>query len=92
MSANTDFLQSRKLSWKAKGILTFLLSAHGQTKLRTISKEGEDSLRAGLMELRREGYVTMKQSRSGFSGRMQGTVWTATDRHMNDARVTRLAL
>ena len=51
-----------KLSWKAKGIAAYLMTAGSEVSMSTndlvlISKEKEDSLDSGLNELLRNGYI-----------------------------------
>lgn len=62
-------LNDERLSWKAKGLLAYLLSKPDDwtvyvSDLIKRSKDGEDSVRAGLKELRDNGYVSMERIRN----------------------------
>jgi len=59
---NCDYLENESLSFKAKGILTYLLSKEdgwefSLEKLRNVSFEGETAVRSGLKELEEAGYI-----------------------------------
>lgn len=63
-------LNDDRLSFKAKGIHVYLLSKPDNWKISVAdlvkrSKDGEDSIRAGLKELQEYGYIAFKQGRSG---------------------------
>jgi hypothetical protein len=65
-------IEDEKLSWKARGILIYLLSKpdHWRTStahLASVSPEGIHAVRTGLQELERAGYVKRirKQNPSG---------------------------
>lgn len=65
-----NFFDDENLSWKAKGILCFLLSrlensVVSQTELIEVSKDGKDSVKNGINELIEKGYIFRYQSRSG---------------------------
>lgn len=62
-------LQDRGLSWKAKGILAYLLSLPDnwklyQSELVTHSKDGKESLKNGMNELMDKGYLRRSWLRS----------------------------
>lgn len=64
------FLYNRNLSWKAKGILAFMLSKPDDwtfyiDELVKHSTDGEHSFRAGFKELTEQGYVKRKPVREG---------------------------
>lgn len=66
---NKQFLQDVKLSWKAKGILAYLLSLPDdwqiyETELENHSIDGLSSLKSGLKELMENGYVNRVQNRN----------------------------
>ena len=55
-------IKNKKLSWKAKGILTYLLSlpTNWDIHLKEIKKhatDGQTSFRSGIKELRKAGYI-----------------------------------
>lgn len=69
---NLTNVQCRDLSWKAKGIFTYLLTRPSgweinETDLIRRSNDGETSLRAGIRELQKKGYVyrAMQRNDSG---------------------------
>ena len=67
---NKQFLQDENLSWKSKGILAYLLSLPDdwqiyETELEKHSTDGLSSLRSGLKELMKNGYVNRIQNRNG---------------------------
>lgn len=73
-------LHDNALSWKAKGMLAYLLSKPDNWKVRVTdlirqSADGEASVRAGLKELQEAGYLIVKQER-GEDGRWLPTEYT----------------
>lgn len=61
-------LHNRNLSFKAKGLLSFMLSLpedwnYTERGLCQFAKDGRDSIRAALSELEAEGYFERRQSR-----------------------------
>ncbi|MGX6486645.1 hypothetical protein ACX3VT_01510 [Aerococcus sanguinicola] len=59
---DNDFLRRRDLSWKAKGILTYILSLPDDwvinlTEIRKHATDGYTSFRSGWSELVKAGYV-----------------------------------
>lgn len=65
---NNEFLTRQDLSWKAKGILTYMLSKPDDWKfyvenLVEQSTDGEKSFRAGWKELKELGYIQRKPVR-----------------------------
>lgn len=63
---DNDMIQNKNLSWKARGILTYLLSLPEDWKvntkeLATHATEGISSLRSGIKELREKGYIVYKK-------------------------------
>lgn len=67
-------LHDVKLSWKAKGLLAYLISLPDDWKvhereLATHSKDGRDSTRAALKELMENGYVVRRQLRNDDEGK-----------------------
>jgi len=73
-------LHDARLSWKAKGLVAYLLCKpnHWKVRLAELVKrapDGSDSVRAGLNELRRYGYSKFGPMRNP-EGRLMGTEWT----------------
>ncbi|EJR53675.1 hypothetical protein IIO_05932, partial [Bacillus cereus VD115] len=59
---NNTGLRDERLSWKAKGILAYILTLPDdwvfyREELATHSKDGIDSLKSGMKELKEYGYV-----------------------------------
>ena len=72
---NKEFLDNKVLSFKAKGILSHLLSKPDDwqvyvSQLIKTSKDGRDSVYSGIKELIDEGYVIRKPKR--IKGKMDG--------------------
>ena len=64
-----DTIQNKKLSWKAKGILAYLLSLPDDwviyvSELEKHAPDGEASLRSGMKELLDAGYLVREQKRN----------------------------
>lgn len=83
---NNELIRDRRISWKALGILVFVLSLPDNWKLRLshLSKEkevgsGRDATRAGLRELEQAGYLCIQRER-GECGKFVRTSWLVTDR------------
>jgi len=69
-----ETLGDERLSFRARGLLAFLLSkpddwSVNSTSLARMTKEGRDAIRSALKELRRFGYVVQRQERDPDSGR-----------------------
>ena len=69
-------LQDNSLSWKAKGILSYLLSKPDNwqiyiAQLKNESTDGRDSTASGIRELINAGYITREYSRNA-AGQMTG--------------------
>lgn len=72
-----------RLSWKATGLLCYLMSLPEDWKIRlsylsTAKKDGRDGTRAGLAELEAAGYLTIRVLRDD-ANRIVGTVWEVSD-------------
>jgi hypothetical protein len=93
--------RSRRISWRAKGLLLELLS-YPETNDITIAKlaswgaksrteghvaEGREALQAAMRELEREGYVVHDRTRDKATGHWSTTTYVSTD----PAAVARLA-
>lgn len=79
-------LDDDRLSFKAKGILAYLIGKPNDWKLRIAdlvnrSREGIDSVRAGLLELRRNGYAELVRLRDE-AGKTTEWVWKVSDSPM----------
>ena len=75
-------IRDSRLSWKATGLLVWLLHLPPEWKLyltaiRKFKKDGSESTRSGLQELMNIGYVRVSEIREG--GRYKGTEWIITD-------------
>src|SRR5512133_1808457 len=77
-----DVLDDTRMSWKAKGILAYLLGKPHDWVVRTEdivkrSTDGEASVVNGLKELREAGYAKLVQIREG--GRVKNWCWKVAD-------------
>ena len=66
---NKNCLREDKLTWKAKGIHTYLLSLPDEwqiyiSDLKNRSKDGKDSTAQGITELEKAGYIKRKKIRN----------------------------
>lgn len=73
-------VRDARLSWKARGLLAYLLSLSEGWQLRISyltrqAPDGRHSTRAGLAELQRHGYLVIARER-GVHGRFERTTWT----------------
>lgn len=73
---NKNCIREDNLTWKAKGIHTYLLSLPDEWKiyisdLKNRSKDGKDSTAQGIAELERAGYIKRKKIRNE-KGQFQG--------------------
>lgn len=76
VTVNKNFIYNNDLSWKAKGILLYLLSRPDdwqvyETELQKNASDGKDSLKSGIKELEDVGYIlrSRKRDKNGkFSG------------------------
>lgn len=77
-----SMLDDERLSWRAKGLLSYLLGKPAGWKVQRAdlekkSKDGGRSVRSGLKELRRFGYAELSSVRSG--GRIREWTWKISD-------------
>ncbi|WP_199099893.1 hypothetical protein [Dyella sp. ASV21] len=91
---DNDLIRDSRLSWKATGLLVYLLSLSDTYKLHisrlsTQKLDGRDATMSAIRELQRAGYVTIEQSR-GSEGRFGTTIWTIDDSAFNTAGDTTL--
>ena len=73
----------QRLSWKALGLLTYLLSLPPNFRLRlshlsSLRPTGRDATRAGLRELEETGYLSISIERH-VSGRFSATTWCVSE-------------
>ena len=82
-TVNNDYLQDVNLSWKAKGLITYIMSLPDDwqlniSDLKNRSKDGRDSTANGVNELIENGYcIRVKQRNSG--GMFVGYDYTVSD-------------
>lgn len=77
-----EVVRDDRLSWKATGILCWLLGLPQDWRVRLShladqKTDGRDSTRAGLAELETAGYLWIERRRDG--GRFERVVWHVTD-------------
>ncbi|QDH93298.1 helix-turn-helix DNA binding domain protein [Microbacterium phage Cressida] len=78
-------LRDERLSWKARGLLAYLLSHRegwrtSVSRLSRMAPDGRDSVRAGLNELIEHGYVIRSEDRiRDARGRLGDYEYTVTD-------------
>ena len=77
-------LEDDRLSWKAKGILCYLLSKPDKWEVSVAdiekkSDDGVDAIRAGLSELARNGYAELLSLRDEETGQMLGKTWVVSE-------------
>jgi hypothetical protein len=80
-------LDNPNLSFKAKGVLAYLLSRPREwivrvQDLENHSKDGRDSIRTALRQLRKEGYAYIKILQ-GKDGRLAGREWVISEKKYN---------
>ena len=79
-----NLLDDDSMSWKAKGILAYLLSKPESWKLRVNdiaqrSTDGESSVRTALKELQATGYAKLERVK-GDDGKIAEWVWHVSDK------------
>lgn len=79
---SNEALRDNRLSWKAKGLLSYIMSLPQEWKLNvkdltTRSTDGRTATAAALNELIDAGYATREQVKEG--GRFAGVIYTVTD-------------
>ena len=74
-------LKNRALSYKAKGLMTFMLSVPpdwdwSMAGLSTLASDGVDGVRSGIRELEKHGYLTRRRIRdaAGKLGDIEYTI------------------
>ena len=84
---NNHFLKNPKLSWKAKGLLSYLMMLPENwnisiSDLKNRSKDGRDGTAAGIRELIAEGYCKRTQIK-GAGGIIEGYDYVLSDILLN---------
>ena len=79
---NNNVIQDERLSWKARGIFAYLWSKPDdwdfyETEVAKHAPDGRNSLRTGLKELEKLGYL--KRTRLRVDGHLSGSAWLLTD-------------
>jgi len=74
-----ELIQNTALSWKARGIIIYLLSMpenweFNLSDLENRATEGRAALRSGIDELKEAGYIRIEKDRAGH-GRFDGYTW-----------------
>lgn len=87
---NKTFINDASLSWKAKGILLYLLSKpdHWQVYEKDIvnhGKDGRDAVRSALRELIKEGYITRVRNRDE-KGRLTTSEYVVSEVSAKDGK------
>lgn len=80
---NNQLIRDDRLSWKARGIFTYLWSMSDGWDFRVNevsghAKDGRDSLRAGLKELEEYGYLK-RHYKQNNGGKLDGYEWILND-------------
>lgn len=78
-----ELIHDHRLSWKALGILVFVLSFPDNFRFRLshLSKQkasGRDATRTGIKELQVAGYLRIQRER-GERGKFSHTIWLVSD-------------
>lgn len=81
---DNTFIKDNRLSWKAKGVMTYLLSLPSDwvihlTEIETHATDGKDSLRSAITELKKYGYLISEQKKDE-SGRFCETIYTVLEK------------
>ncbi|WP_127849700.1 conserved phage C-terminal domain-containing protein [Lacticaseibacillus hulanensis] len=84
--ASNSVIRDERLSWKARGIFLYLWSQPKdwdfyETEVGKHATDGRDSLRSGLKELEKYGYLKRKRVR-GTNGQLAGSDWNIDDQPM----------
>lgn len=80
---NNAVICDERLSFKATGLWAYLMYLPEGWKLhlshlKTVKADGKHSLRTGVAELKRFGYISIESDRLA-DGRFDGTTWLLTD-------------
>ncbi|ETO40012.1 hypothetical protein B808_1121 [Fructilactobacillus florum 8D] len=82
-SADNKLVRDERLSWKARGIFIYLFSQSEnwefyETEVMNHATDGRTSLRSGLAELEKYGYLVRKQLKND-KGKFSGWEWIIDD-------------
>lgn len=85
-----EILESETLSWKAKGLLAYMLGRpdkweFSEKALYTMFPDGQTSTRSGIKELEDAGYLYRERVRE--SGKVAGCVWHVFQRPMSGDKI-----
>lgn len=91
-----EMLEDTRLSWKAKGLLAYLLSKPDGWKvweadLMAHAKDARDSVRSAVQELIKTGYVT-RERKQREDGRFAGYDYAVHDKAVSPAPVLSVLL
>lgn len=88
VAVTQEFIKDASLSWKAKGILMYLLSQPEDSRLNEIkvarhSTDGMSSLQSGIKELKEHGYLEIRREKDK-SGRFGSSTWILHEHSESD--------
>lgn len=91
---NKSFLNDENLSWKAKGLLSYILSLPDdwqiyETELTTHSRDKRDSTRSAVKELISNGYIVKGERFRDEKGHLKGNEYTVfeTPHHVGKSNI-----
>ena len=87
---NKKPLNNSGLSWKAKGLLSFLLSLPDDWEiniehLKTVSTDGKESTAKGIQELMKAGYIVRQNKRE--KGQFKGFDYSVYEKRLNNVEI-----
>lgn len=82
-TVNNDYLRDTNLSWKAKGLVTYVMSLPADwhinvSDLKNRSKDGRDATTSGINELIEQGYCKRTMARKN-GGEFDGYIYEISD-------------
>ena len=88
---NKEFLNDEKLSWKSKGVLSYLLTLPDdwqiyETEISKHSKDGKDSLKSAMKELIDLGYIVRGDRKRDEKGMLKGYEYTVYERSIHSGK------
>ena len=89
---DNTFIRDERLSWKAKGLMTYLLSLPEDWKIYmkeivNHSSDGEAGLRSAIKELTKYGYIKFERKRNEKGVFMQGIYKIIENPHLENPNV-----
>jgi hypothetical protein len=89
---DNTFIRDERLSWKAKGLMTYLLSLPEDWKIYmkeivNHSSDGEAGLRSAIKELTKYGYIKFERKRNKKGVFMQGIYKIIENPHLENPNV-----